>query len=331
MISDNNSTDVPNLKQIILELLQEIPTGMVCSYKDIALAIGDAAAARAVGTVMANNKAPDVYPCWRVVHSDGRVGKYSGDRGKEEKIEKMEAEGIPVRNGKIENFPRFRFRDFDLDPPLPELRRTQKEISNRVISEQIDSPETVAGVDLSYGEAGVVASYVELTRKGEKVVREETYAQSEVKFPYIPGYLAFRELPALVNLLEGMGEKGVLAEVIFVDGNGLLHPRKAGLASHLGVELSHPTIGVAKSLLCGDVNERDLASGETRKVEVDGEVLGLAIKTYERANPIYVSVGNKIGLEQAGRLVLEYSKYKLPEPIRRAHKLAKSQLPRPKL
>ncbi|MBS3740302.1 endonuclease V, partial [Candidatus Bipolaricaulota bacterium] len=252
MTSDYSPTDVPNLKQIILELLQEIPSGMVCSYKDIALAIGDAAAARAVGTVMANNEAPDLYPCWRVVHSDGRVGKYSGDRGKEEKIEKMEAEGIPVQNGKIENFSRFRFRDFDLDPPLPELRRTQKKVANSVVVERIDSPKTVAGVDLSYGEAGVVASYVESPRKGEKVVREETYTQSEVKFPYIPGYLAFRELPALVKLLEGIGEKGVLAEVIFVDGNGLLHPRKAGLASHLGVELSHPTIGVAKSLLCGD-------------------------------------------------------------------------------
>lgn len=325
MVSDHNTTEIPNLKQIILELLREIPYGMVSSYKDIALAIGDPAAARAVGTVMANNEKPDLYPCWRVVHSDGRVGKYSGDRGKEGKIEKMVAEGIPVKNGKIENFPQFRFRDFYLDPPLSQLRYNQKNISERVVVEVIDSPEIVAGVDISYGKAGVVASYVEMNRKGEHVVREETFTQSEVKFPYIPGYLAFRELPALVELLESVREKDSLAEVIFVDGNGLLHPRKAGLASHLGVELNHTTIGVAKSLLRGDVNDAGLASGEVRKVEVEGEVLGLAIKTYGRANPIYVSVGNKIGLEQAGKLALKYSKYKLPEPIRQAHKLAKGE------
>lgn len=298
---------------------------MVSSYKDIALAIGDPAAARAVGTVMANNEKPDLYPCWRVVHSDGRVGKYSGDRGKEGKIEKMVAEGIPVKNGKIENFPQFRFRDFDLDPPLPQLRYNQKNISDYVVVEEIDSPEIVAGVDLSYGKAGVVASYVEMTRQGEQVVREETFTQSEVKFPYIPGYLAFRELPSLVELLESVREKDSLAEVIFVDGNGLLHPRKAGLASHLGVELNYPTIGVAKRLLCGEVNEAGLATGEMSEVEVEGEVLGLTIKTYGRANPIYVSVGNKIGLEQAGKLALKYSKYKLPEPIRQAHKLVKRE------
>lgn len=325
MMSVTGLTKVPNLKQIVLELLNQIPEGKVTTYKDLAIAIGDDGAARAVGTIMANNSRPDKYPCWRVVHSDGRVGKYSGSGGKAEKIDKIRKAGIPVEEGMIRNFSKFRFQEFQLDPPLSELRRIQGEVPELVSEEKEDEIGQAAGVDVSYGSEGVVASYVEVCPEEGRVLREETLAKDEVRFPYIPGYLAFRELPFLTELLNEVKDEGGLADLVFVDGNGLLHPRKAGLASHLGVALDHPTVGVAKKLLCGSVDETGMELGQPREIRVDGEKLGLAVKTYERANPIYVSIGHKVSLEQAGKLARGYSRYKLPEPIRLAHKAAKRE------
>ncbi len=318
-------TKVPNLKRIVLELLKQIPEGKVTTYKDLAVALGDAGAARAVGTIMANNSSPEKYPCWRVVYSDGRVGKYSGSGGKKGKIEKIRKAGIPVEDGKIKDFSSFRFQEFQLDSPLDELRRIQGEISKMVSEGKEQAVSQAAGVDVSYGSEGVVASYVEMCQSDEEVLREKTLAKNEVKFPYVPGYLAFRELPFLVELLERVRDESGLADLIFVDGNGLLHPRKAGLASHLGVVLDQPTVGVAKKLLCGSVDESGMELGRQREIKADGENMGLAVQTYERANPIYVSVGHKVSLRQAGKLARQYSRYKLPEPLRLAHKLAKGK------
>lgn len=324
-MDERNLTEVPDLEKIILNLLLQIPEGMVTSYGDIAAALGDSAAARAVGTVMANNEEPDRYPCWRVVRSTGEVGKYSAAGGKEEKISKMKGEGIEVEGGKIKDFSEVRFDEFEIDAPLPRLRKVQNKLGGMVELEPIDSPESVAGVDVSYGPNRVVAAYVEMDDRGEEVIYRNTFREDRVKFPYIPGYLAFRELPFLVNLLEKVRTDRTLSEVVFVDGNGLLHPRRAGLASHLGVVLNHPTIGIAKNLLCGEVVGGKPGKGEWRKVSRGGDRVGLEIKTSSRANPIYVSVGTRIELDQAGKLTREVSTYKLPEPLRQAHKTAKSR------
>jgi len=317
-------TEVPDLKKVILRLLRQIPRGMVTSYKDIAVALGDPAAARAVGTVMASNREPEEYPCWRVVHSNGKIGNYSAKGGKEEKISRMENEGIDVESDRIKNFSRVRFDNFELNPPLPELRKIQNGLERMVVEDSVEEDESAAGVDVSYGPKGVVAAYVEMKNKNE-VVYKKSICRDRVKFPYIPGYLAFRELPFLDELLEAVRTEDRLADVIFVDGNGLLHPRKAGLATHLGVVFDQPTIGIAKKLLCGKTEGTDLAEGEAREVRLEGKVIGAEVKTYYRANPIYVSVGNRIRLSQAEDLTRKYSKYKLPEPLRQAHKSAKGK------
>lgn len=317
--------EVPDLAKIILELLLQIPEGKVTTYKDIALALGDGAAARAVGTVMANNEKPEKYPCWRVVRSSGEVGKYSASGGKKEKIAKMRSEGIEVEDDNIKNFSEVRYDDFELDPPLPGLRKIQDKLEGMVQEEPIDPPASIAGVDVSYGTNGVVAAYVEMDDRGKEIIHRNTFRQNRVKFPYIPGYLAFRELPFLNELSAEVRKDRGLAEVVFVDGNGLLHPRKAGLATHLGVVLEHPTIGIAKSLLCGEIVEDSSSGGGQRPVELDGKRVGLEVKTFDRANPVYVSVGNKMELNQAGHLASEVSTYKLPEPLRQAHNLAKSR------
>ena len=317
-------TKVPDLKKIILELLRQIPGGMVTSYKDIADALGDPVAARAVGAVMASNKEPEKYPCWRVVHSNGKIGNYSARGGREEKMSRMENEGIGVEGGRIKNFSRVRYDKFDLNPPLPELRKIQNSLEGMVEEDSVEEPESAAGVDVSYGPEGVIAAYVEM-KNSDEVVYKKSICRDRVKFPYIPGYLAFRELPLLNELLEEVRTENRLADVIIVDGNGLLHPRRAGLATHLGIVLDHPTIGIAKKLLCGKTEGADLAEGEEREVRLEGDVIGTEVKTYYRANPIYVSVGNRIRLSQAGDLVRKYSKYKLPEPLRQAHKNAKGK------
>jgi deoxyribonuclease V len=298
---------------------------MVTTYKDIAVALGDSAAARAVGTVMANNDEPEKYPCWRVVRSNGEVGNYSAPGGKEAKIEKMEDEGISVEGETIMNFSEVRYSGFEVEPPLEVLSEKQKKLRRLVEIEDIDAPRTVAGVDVSYGSAGAVAAYVEMDESGEDVLYRKTVSAEEVKFPYIPGYLAYRELPFLDRLLEEVKNERPWAEVIFVDGNGLLHPRSAGLATHLGVAIDHTTVGVAKKLLCGKTEGGKLAVGEENKVLVGGERVGLELKTFKTANPVYVSVGNRINLDRAGELTGQYSTYKLPEPLRQAHKTAKSK------
>ncbi|MBS3788455.1 endonuclease V [Candidatus Bipolaricaulota bacterium] len=318
-------TEVPDLKKMILELLVQIPEGMVTSYRDIAEALGDGSAARAVGTVMSNNDEPERYPCWRVVRSTGEVGKYSGSGGRDEKIGKMRDEGIEVEDGKINNFSEVRYDEFDVDPPLPRLRRLQNKLEEMVEIKPIDPVGSVSGVDVSYGQAGVVAAYVEMDDRGEEILYRKTFRKDGVKFPYIPGYLAFRELPFMDELMKRVQEDRGFSDVVFVDGNGLLHPRRAGLATHLGVVLDHPTIGIAKKLLCGEVKGDSPDEGEQREVRLAGDRIGLEIKTFNRANPIYVSIGNRIKLVQAGDLTGKISTYKLPEPLRQAHKTAKDK------
>lgn len=139
--------------------------------------------------------------------------------------------------------------------------------------------------------------------------------------PYVPGYLGFREVPALLAILEQMPEK---PDLLLVDGQGIAHPRRCGFATHLGVVADLPTIGCAKSLLCGKV-EGDLgpAAGDTAPLIDRGEQVGVALRTRPRANPIYVSTGNRVSLATAIAWVMKLTDgRRLPLPIRLAHDAA---------
>ncbi|MBS3812909.1 endonuclease V [Candidatus Bipolaricaulota bacterium] len=316
---------VPELDKIILETLLQVPTGKLTTYKDIAVALGDERAARAVGTVMAGNPYPNRFPCWKVVHTSGDVGKYSGDGGREEKIRRMEGEGIDVKDGHVVDFETVRFHNFCTDKPLERLRSLQLEVSRRYKICPLGDGYSgkSGGVDLSYGDGLTTASYVEFIEGEEEPIYEKTITRDKVGFPYIPGYLSFRELPVLLDLLEMVSGEHEVASPIFVDGNGELHPRRAGLATHLGVVLDQPTIGVAKSLLCGEVSTKPPQVGDRSLIRVGGKVLGCSVKTYSPANPIYVSIGHNVTREEAVDLVFRFSRFKLPEPVRIAHKNAK--------
>lgn len=281
---------------------------------------------------MAQNEQPEIYPCYKVVHSDGQVGEYSGSGGQLEKIRKLQAEGIEIENGHIKNLAKYLFKDFKSTKPLQRLRELQKELSAKISLEPENKEKeykTAGGVDVSYqGPFHGVAAYAQFDLKNKQLLDTETIRE-RVTFPYIPTYLAFRELPLFVALLQRVQETSRMAEVVLVDGNGILHPRHAGIASHLGVLLNISTIGVTKSLLCGEVNLNNMKPGEIRYVWLNGQKVGAAIKPSEHADPIFISPGNKMDLKTAIKITMSVTSsnpnHKLPEPIRLAHMLSKEQ------
>lgn len=318
---------IPDIRQVTLELLTQIPKGKLTTYRAIAMALGDAMATRAVGAIMAANEQIERYPCYKVVHSDGRVGEYSALGGALEKIKRLQADGIEIQNGYVQNLSKYLFRDFKCDKPLKKLQQLQAQLGARVSLESaVPKPKTVGGVDVSYTErdfGSATAAYVKLELASKKLVFSETLEQ-EVTFPYIPTYLAFREIPLLLALLQKLKGGDKLADVTLVDGNGILHPRHAGIASHLGVLLDIPTVGITKSLLCGEVDLEDIKPGEIRYVLLNGQKVGAAMKATEGAQAIFVSPGHRIDLESAIQITRDcLTSKRLPEPIALAHNISK--------
>ena len=201
-------------------------------------------------------------------------------------------------------------------------RRLQARVSR---SGRVISPRFIAGVDISVGKPGgmaqaavIVLSYPELR------LVETSLAQGELDFPYIPGLLSFRELPLI---LAACRKLSVTPELILVDGQGIAHPRRIGLACHLGLFLDTPTIGCAKSRLCGSHRLPGDKPGSYAKLVDKGEIIGVVLRTKLGVKPVYVSTGHKIDLENAIYWVLECSKgYRLPEPTRLAHLAAGGSL-----
>jgi deoxyribonuclease V len=278
--------------------------------------LGDAVASRAVGLIIAELEGRESHPWHRVLNSDGQIGS-------EEKIRRLQAEGIPSLNGRITDLRRYVFYQFQTERPLKALSALQDKLASRVSTQAENSDfKTIGGVDLSYPNTWRgVGAYVRLNAGSGHLLNTQTL-ETEVNFPYIPSYLAFRELPVLLPLLGQVRDSDLLPDVLMVDGTGLLHPRHAGIASHLGVLLDLPTIGITKSLLYGKVNLSDMTRGEVREItdpEREDAAIGAALKTSERADPIFVSVGHRIDLDTAIKLTQQLSFSKLPEPIKQAH------------
>jgi deoxyribonuclease V len=187
------------------------------------------------------------------------------------------------------------------------------------------TPHFIAGVDISAGKAQGVARVAVVVLSYPEVRLVETRAvQRELDFPYIPGLLSFRELPLILAVCEQLT---VTPDLILVDGQGVAHPRRMGLASHLGLFLNTPTIGCAKSLLCGRHEIPGEEPGSYAEVVDRGETIGVALRTKTRVKPIYVSIGHKIDLQTAIHWVLECCcGYRLPEPTRLAHLAAGGNL-----
>jgi len=300
-----------NFQKQVLELAAQIPGGKISTYGDLAKALGDIRASRAVGNALNKNQSPVIVPCHRVVMSDGRVGGYSG--GVEKKIELLEKEGLKIEGNKILNFKKFLFKDFNAFQriDLKKLKEIQKEIKSQIIlKDGFSEIKTVAGFDISYTGNKAFGACVVFNYRTKEIIERET-AKAMVDFPYISTYLSFREFPLIEKLFKKLKNKPT---VLMIDGNGILHPGGAGIASHAGVLLDIPAVGVAKTLLCGEV------FGD--RVMYDGKLIGIALKT-GKGKPVYVSPGHKISYETAVTVVKEFCKYRIPEPTRQAHILSK--------
>ena len=181
-------------------------------------------------------------------------------------------------------------------------------------------PRYVAGVDCAFVEDKIIAVAV-VFRVPELICVEEKWVIEETEFPYIPGLLSFREGPALVSVIKRLSTK---PDVILFDGQGIAHPRRVGIATHIGILLDVPTIGCAKSKLVGEYEEPEDHRFAHTPLVYKEEVVGVVLRTKKGVLPIFVSPGHRITVEDALRVVtLCVARYRLPEPVRRADLLSK--------
>jgi len=262
------------------ELVEQVPEGRVTTPLSLARALGDGRAARAVSEAL-NRK-----------EVRGAAGKVVRNPGRDAEV----------------------FRDFESDRPLKRLVELQKEMSRRVVREdRLEHYEIVAGVDASYVGDAAYAACVVLDDRYRLL--ESASARVVVRFPYISGYLSFREASAV----EAAARRVSGFDVLMVNGHGVAHPRGCGLASHVGLDLDVAAIGVARRRLVGDVGD---ALDDWAPLIYGGSVVGGRLTVGGRS-PLYVSVGHSITLETSREVVRRMSAgRRLPEPLRQAHRLA---------
>ncbi|MBO9358350.1 MAG: deoxyribonuclease V [Thermomicrobium sp.] len=216
---------------------------------------------------------------------------------------------------------------------LEELARLQKELAEKVVETPLpQTPRFIAGADMHLRGERAVAVAVCFELLSEPTSDEATdflplreveraIAEQKVTFPYIPGFLSFREAPVIIEAVRALEQT---PDLLVVDGQGRAHPRRCGLASHVGVLLDLPTIGAAKSRLYGSYREPGPNRGAWTPLVAEGEIIGAAVRTRPSARPLIVSVGHRITLLEAIRWVLRLSRYRIPEPTRWAHRYAKA-------
>ncbi|MDR3618484.1 MAG: deoxyribonuclease V [Paludisphaera borealis] len=205
------------------------------------------------------------------------------------------------------------------DVDTAEARALQTSLAARVnVSTPLGPWETIAAADVSYNKYSEwLYAAVIVVRAGTFEVVERVGVVGKATFPYIPGLLSFREAPVV---LEAFRKLKTRPDVVLCDGQGTAHPRRLGLACHLGLWLDLPTIGCAKSLLCGKYDEPGPDRGDRSPLVDRGEVVGAVVRTRLRVSPVYVSPGHRCDLESAVAVTLATSiKYRLPVPARLAH------------
>jgi deoxyribonuclease V len=194
----------------------------------------------------------------------------------------------------------------------------QRELAGRIIVEPLTRPvRTVAGTDCAMLPGGrIVAAAVLCDARTLEVIASRHVVQP-CTFPYVPGLLSFREAPAVIAAVESLPQR---PDLLLCDGQGQAHPRRVGLASHVGLWLDCPTVGVAKSRLCGEHRPVGPNRGNRARLMDHGELVGYVLRTRDRVAPLYISVGHRVTLEQAVRWTLRCAcRYRQSEPNRQAH------------
>ncbi|HEX8843240.1 MAG TPA: deoxyribonuclease V [Pyrinomonadaceae bacterium] len=209
--------------------------------------------------------------------------------------------------------------DWEMTPR--EAVELQKSLRERVrITPLKKRIRTIAGADISFNKfSPVVYAGLVVLRLPTLEVIEEVGVVSQTKFPYVPGLLSFREAP---SVLEAWSKLKTEPDAVMFDGQGIAHPRRVGIASHVGLLLNRPTLGCAKSVLVGKYSEPEAERGHWSEMVDKGEVVGAAVRTKTNVQPVYVSPGHLIDLQGAIDLTLQADGgYRQPEPTRRAHLL----------
>ncbi len=205
------------------------------------------------------------------------------------------------------------------DVSITEAIEIQFQLAARVIkSNEVNTPRFIAGIDISVGNASRNSrgAVVVLSYPGLEVI-ETAVAEGSLNFPYVPGILSFREAPLAI---EACTRLSLAPDLFFVDGQGIAHPRRFGLASHLGLSLDKPTLGCAKSLLCGRYEEPGAGAGSYSEITDNDEIIGVALRTKIGTKPVFVSIGHRIDLSASMYWVTQCCRdYRIPEPLRLAH------------
>ena len=209
------------------------------------------------------------------------------------------------------------------DGSIAGARALQAQLATRVrlYDDFHDPPRTVVGLDVGFEDGGdTVRAAAVLLDATSLHTLEMHVARRPTQMPYVPGLLSFRELPALLDVLSMLSAPPDLA---MVDGQGIAHPRRLGIAAHLGVATGLPTIGVAKKRLAGHYEEPGPQRGDRSRLVHRGDTVGYALRSKPRCNPLIVSPGHRVSLDSAVVLVMHFlDGYRLPAPTRRADRLA---------
>ncbi|MCA9054112.1 MAG: endonuclease V [Planctomycetaceae bacterium] len=320
--------DVPDLQADLLDLLGQLPSGSVTTYGELARALGDVRAARWVGEFLADHVHGDDCSCHRVVRANGDVGLYvSGDP--DEKIDRLQSEGTTVRDGRADLSRVRRAEQFSTTAPLARLKRFLDDVAGRVSERRLPGPcQYLCGLDVAYTSDGLASGAAVILDASSLETIEQHTCLVPAPFPYIPGYLTFRELPVLQTLWDRLVMTSAGSIVCMIDGNGRLHPQRGGIACCFGVINDVPTIGVTKSLLCGRVETPNSPATTPAMIRDGDELLGMAMWNRRSRRPIYISVGHRITLQESVDLVAHsMTDHRLPEPTFRADRLSKEGKP----
>lgn len=203
-----------------------------------------------------------------------------------------------------------------------QAKEIQLKLSDKVILEdRFDEIHFVAGVDVGFEENNTVTrAAIAILTFPQLELYEQAIAKLPTQFPYIPGYLSFREIPAVLKALDSIKQ---LPDIFLCDGQGIAHPRRLGIACHLGILTDIPAIGVAKSRLIGSHEPVPVEKGQSVDLIDKGEIIGAVLRTRANVKPLYISPGHKITRASAIHMVMQcITKYRLPETTRWAHRLA---------
>jgi deoxyribonuclease V len=316
--------DIPDLAGRLRQLVAQVPAGRVTTCGALAAALGNPVAARWIGHDLLHHAHDAQCPCHRVVRAEGVLGPYiAGDSSA--KARRLADEGVTVRQA-IVDLKQYGFAQFTSDRPLETMQRVQEALGAKV---RLRPPRRalrwVGGVDVAYPNDGEgVAAYALVDAASGKLLWSTTLRR-RVVFPYITSYLTFRELPIVLELLEKVRAAGQMPAALLVDGSGILHPRHAGLATHLGVVADLPTVGVTKKLLCGAVDLKDMKPLEHRPVVHEDRLIGVALRpTSGSQRPIFISPGHRMDVATAEQVVAQLlAGHRLPEPLYWADRLSR--------